>query len=88
MSDLIRNVENFVNWLMPNRKGKMFLKTTHTLYNIYRAARPGRAPSATGAAAASPGTIRLVAKYGRDLCQVTWIDLLRWQITTCSGKKR
>ena len=29
MSDLIRNVENFVNWLMPNRKGKMFLKTTH-----------------------------------------------------------
>jgi hypothetical protein len=38
MSDLIRNVENFVNWLMPNRKGKMFLKTTHTLHNIYRAA--------------------------------------------------
>ena len=50
--------------------------------------RSGRAPSATGVAAASPGTIRLVAKYGRDLCQVTWIDLLRWQITTCSGKKR
>ena len=34
MSDLIRNVENFVNWLMPNRKGKMFLKTTHTVQHL------------------------------------------------------
>ena len=34
MSDLIRNVENFVNWHMPNRKGKMFLKATHTAQHL------------------------------------------------------